>query len=72
MGYLKPIEEPKRFTYRDLVEKIMELSEKQKDSDVTVELALSDEYVYAGELRITDVDHDVLGPDHPVIYVKDY
>ncbi len=57
-------------TYRELLKNLQKLSEDQLDSDVTVELGLSDE-CFPAEFRICGEEHDVLDEDHPVIYVKD-
>ena len=57
-------------TYRELLNALHELDDSQLDCTCTVEFGISDEY-FAAELRICDIEHDVLDENHPVIYVPD-
>ncbi len=59
-----------RITYRTLGKLIDKMNEDQKDCDVTVEMQdETDGEVFPVELRICGVDHGVLDPEHPVLYV---
>jgi len=55
-------------TYRELLQSLLALDEKQLSMTVTVEMGPEDEY-YPAELRITDSGHEVLDENHPVIFV---
>ena len=53
-------------TYRELVEKIANLTEEQKNCDVTIYADEYDEYYSAKDFLITD-ETDVLDSNHPYI-----
>jgi hypothetical protein len=52
--------------YRELLEKLKQLSDEQLNCDVTVEDNCECE-CYPGELDICGPNHDSLDEDHPVI-----
>lgn len=56
-----------KMTYRELINLLNNMTESQKDCDVTVEDSCEDE-CFPAELRICGVDHPSLDNNHPVIY----
>lgn len=55
-------------TYKELANKISQMTKEQQESDVTV-IDNEDEY-FAATLTFTEDVADVLDPDHPVIVNK--
>jgi hypothetical protein len=55
-----------RITYRQLRDKLNQMSEEQLDMDVTIEIAWDDE-CFAGELTICGPEHGSLDDFHPTI-----
>ena len=60
-----------RITYRTLAKLIDQMSEEQKDSDLTIEDCIQQE-CFAATLRIAGENHDSLEDGHPVIYLLNY
>jgi hypothetical protein len=56
-------------TYRELMTRIQQMTEDQKDSDLTIFVSDIDEF-YPAELRFTDESEDRLDPSHPFIADK--
>lgn len=55
--------------YRELLEKLQNLTDQQLELDVTVELGMSAK-CFSSELRICGEEHFALDEDHPVIYAQ--
>lgn len=59
------------YTYRELLNSLLKLSEEQLDCDITSYNEETDEY-HAAQLTmiITNDDVDILDKDHPVISIR--
>ena len=58
------------FTYKDLLNSLLKLSEEQLDCDITIYDEETDEY-HAAQLTMIITNEDVLDTDHPVISIKE-
>ena len=59
-------------TYRDLLSKILKMTNAQMYSDVTIHLSSKDEYYKVEHLELTDDnEEDRLDDGHPVLIVGD-
>jgi len=54
-------------TYRELLEKLTNMTDFQLDCDITVEDSCESE-CFAATLRIADTEHDSLDNNHPIIF----
>jgi hypothetical protein len=59
-------------TYRQLQDTIQNMTEEQKNCDVTVFDAEVDEYHPLGKIGFSDDGCDVLDKNHPVLVIKLY
>lgn len=55
-------------TYRELIVRLLDLTDEQLDCDLTVKLTETDEYLPAG-FDIVGPDCDELDEGHPVLFI---
>lgn len=56
-------------TYRQLADAINKMSDEWKDTNVTVYLAESDEYIPVNAITEADETEDVLDTGHPILLI---
>jgi hypothetical protein len=55
----------KAMTWRDVLDNLKVLNDKELDMDATVHLADVDEFIPLAKFRFSDDGNDVLDPGHP-------
>ncbi len=58
-----------KMTYKDLLQKIQNMTSEQQNADVTVFLQVSDEYVPGMNVYFAGSENDTFDEDHPYIVV---